>query len=86
MQIGAALVLYGVIWFMVLYIVLPIRLTTQGDADDVTPGTPAGAPHKLNMRRKLLVTTIWAFVVWAVVAAIIISGIIPITTFDLMNR
>ena len=85
MDIGAGLVLYGIIWFMVLYVVLPLRLTTQGDADDVTPGTPAGAPHKLNMRRKLLITTLAAGVVWAIAASIIISGIIPVSTFDVMN-
>ena len=82
MDIGAGIVLYGIIWFMVLYIVLPIRLKTQEEEGDVTPGTPASAPHKLNMRRKIVQTTIWAFVVWAVVAGIIISGVIPLSTFD----
>lgn len=82
MQIGSAIVLYAIIWFMTLYVVLPIRLTTQGDAKDVTPGTPAGAPHKLNMRRRMLITTVAAFVVWAIACAVIISGIIPVSTFD----
>lgn len=85
MDIGAGVVLYAIIWFMVLYVVLPLRLTTQGDANDVTPGTPAGAPHKLNLKRKLLLTTLAACVVWAIAATVIISGIIPVSTFDVMN-
>ena len=43
MGITAALVLFAVIWFMVLFITLPIRLQTQGDVGEVTPGTQAGA-------------------------------------------
>ena len=43
MEIGASLVLFAIIWFMCLYIVLPLKLTTQGDVNDVTPGTPASA-------------------------------------------
>jgi len=85
MDIGAGIVLYAIIWFMTLYVVLPIRLTTQGDVNDVTPGTPAGAPHSVNMRRKMLITTIAAAVVWAIAASIIISGIIPVETFDIMG-
>ncbi len=85
MDIGAGIVLYAIIWFMVLYVVLPIRLTTQGDVNDVTPGTPAGAPHKINMRRKFIITTIAAAIVWAIAATIIITGIIPVSTFDIMN-
>ena len=40
MSISAAIVLYSVCWFMVFFIVLPLRLTTQGDAGAVVPGTP----------------------------------------------
>lgn len=85
MDIGAGIVLFAIIWFMVLYVVLPIRITTQGDVKDVTPGTPAGAPHKVNMRRKFIITTIGAVIVWAIAATIIISGVIPVSTFDIMN-
>ena len=53
---------------------------------DVTPGTPAGAPHKPDLKRKLLVTTVAAFVVWAIAVAVIVSGVIPVSTFDVMNN
>ena len=44
MSIVSAIVLFAVIWFMVLFIVLPIRLETQGDVGEHVPGTHAGSP------------------------------------------
>ena len=44
MTITAAFVLFAVIWFIALLVALPIGLTTQGEAGEVVPGTPASAP------------------------------------------
>ncbi len=86
MGITSAIVLYAVIWFMVLFLVLPLRLVTQGDAGDVVPGTPAGAPHQAVMGRKLRLTTIVATVLWVVIAGIILSGVIEVRDFDWLGR
>jgi predicted secreted protein len=53
----SAIVLYLVIWFMVLFIVLPIRLETQGDKGEVEPGTPESAPANLDMWKKARLIT-----------------------------
>ena len=37
MTVVSALVLLAVIWFLVFFIVLPIRLETQGDRGEVEP-------------------------------------------------
>lgn len=86
MQITSALVLLAVIWFMTLFIVLPIRMRTQGDEGRVTMGTPAGAPARINMRRKVKITSIVAFVVWVPLCTVILSGWITVDDFDLFNR
>jgi predicted secreted protein len=86
MAITSAIVLYAVIWFLVLFLVLPLRLVTQGDAGEVVPGTPEGAPQDPVMVRKLRITTIVATALWMIVAAIIVSGVIEIRDFDVMNR
>ena len=44
MPITSALVLFAVIWFLTLFIVLPLRLQTQGDVGEIEPGTHAGSP------------------------------------------
>jgi len=86
MGITSALVLLAVIWFMTLFIVLPIRMETQGDTGKVTMGTPAGAPARINMRRKMRLTSIVAFAIWVPLSAVILSGVITVDDFDLFTR
>ena len=74
MPITSALVLFAVIWFLTLFIVLPLRLQTQGDVGKIEPGTHAGSPENPQMKKRFMVTTVVALVIWAVVAGTIISG------------
>ena len=59
MNIGSALVLLAVIWFMVFFVVLPIGLTTQGDAGKRLKGTSAGSPEGVDLWRKVRITSIF---------------------------
>ncbi len=86
MTITAALVLFAVIWFLTLLIVLPVRIKTQGDLDDIVPGTHAGAPEVHHMKKKLWITTGITFVLWAIIAGVIISGLISVRDFDWLNQ
>lgn len=86
MAITSALVLFAVIWFLVLFITLPLRLKTQGDVGEVTPGTPAGAPAELNIRRKFRIVTAIAFVLWVIIASTIQWGGITVRDIDMFNR
>ena len=83
MSITSAIVLYAVTWFMVFFIVLPLRFVSQGDAGDVVPGTPKSAPATEIVGRKAKLTTLVATLVWAVLAGIILSGVISIRDIDL---
>ncbi len=86
MTITAALVLFAVIWFMTLLIVLPIRIKTQGDLGDIVPGTHAGAPEVHHMKKKMWITTGISVVLWAIIAGIIVSGVISVRDFDWLNQ
>lgn len=86
MAVTSGLVLFAVIWFMALFVVLPLRLKTQGDVGKVTRGTMPGSPAELNIRRKFLITTIVAAVLWAIIAGVIISGAVTICDIDLFGR
>lgn len=86
MSITAALVLFAVIWFMVFFIVLPIRFRSQSDAGEVVPGTPASAPADAMVGRKARITTLIAVILWCVIAGIIVSGAITVQDLDWFHR
>lgn len=74
MSISASIVLYAVIWFMTLFVILPLRLKSQQDSGDVVPGTPASAPSDPQMKKRTKITTFVATIIWGAVCAAIISG------------
>ncbi|WP_370251760.1 DUF1467 family protein [Nioella sp.] len=82
----SGLVLLAVVWFMTLFVVLPLRLKTQGDTGNVVPGTPSSAPDELQIKRKFLITSIVAVPIWGVLVALILSGKITVESFDLFTR
>ncbi|HMO09893.1 MAG TPA: DUF1467 family protein [Paracoccaceae bacterium] len=86
MSITGAAVLYAVTWFMVFFIVLPLRLETQGDRGEVVPGTPPAAPAGFVVARKARVTTLISAVVWAAICGIILSGWITVRDIDFFGR
>ena len=86
MSITAGLVLFVVIWFLTFFVVLPLRLQTQGEAGEVVPGTHSGAPANHNLKKKAVITTVAAAVIWAIIATIIITGMIEVRDFDWFHR
>ncbi len=82
MAITSALVLYAVIWFMTFFVALPIRIQTQGDLGTIEPGTQAGAPVHHHLKKKAIITTLVATLLWAVISGIILSGWIRISDLD----
>ncbi len=86
MSIASGIVLYVVIWFMTFLVALPFRLKTQGEAGEIVPGTHSGAPEQHHMKKKAMITTIVAAVIWAIVAGIILSGWISLRDIDWAER
>lgn len=86
MGIVSGLVLFAVIWFMVLFVVLPLRLETQGDRGEIVPGTQAGAPANLNMKKKARVVTLVSIGLWIVIAGVIFSGVIDVRDYAWFDR
>lgn len=82
----SAVVLFAVVWAMVFFVVLPLRMTSQGDTGEIVPGTHASAPADAQIGRKAKITTLWALPIWAVIAGTILSGAIGVRDFDWFNR
>ena len=86
MGITSAIVLYVVFWFLTFLVILPIRVKTQGDLGNVEPGTHAGAPEEHHLKKKALITTGVAAVLWVIITVIILSGWISIRDLDWWQR
>ena len=86
MSITSAIVLYAVIWFIVFFIAIPIRLKTQGDLGEIVPGTQAGAPEVHELKKKAWITTLVTLVIWGISCAVIISGTLTMKDIDIFNR
>ncbi len=86
MNVVSGFVLFAVIWFVTLLVALPIGVTTQEEAGEVVPGTPASAPVDAMMRKKFLWVTVASVAIWAAVAAFIVWGGVSVEDIDFFNR
>ncbi len=71
----SAVVVYIIIWWLVLFMVLPFGIRRS---DDVKPGGDPGAPANPRLLLKVGVTTLIATLVFAVVFWAVETGVISI--------
>jgi predicted secreted protein len=77
MAITTILAIYFIIWWVVLFAVLPWGVHSQDESGDVTPGTDPGAPAVHKVWLKLFWTTVIASILFGVLAAVYELGLIP---------
>lgn len=77
------LVVYLLIWWVTLFVVLPMGVRGQAEEGTVVKGTEPGAPVDSQMKRKVILTTLIATIAWVIVCAVIISGVINMDWFAL---
>ena len=78
MSVGGLVAIYFVVWWIVLFVVLPWGVRTQEEDGNVTLGTAPGAPVRPLLVRKALATS--------VIAAILVGGLwlaVAVYGFDL---
>lgn len=59
----SALAVFFIVWWVVLFAVLPFSLRTQEEDGDVTLGTAASAPRGRHVGRAVLRTTIVTLII-----------------------
>jgi predicted secreted protein len=77
MAITTAIAIYFLVWWLVLFAVLPWGVRNQEESGDITPGTDPGAPAVHMVWKKLMWTTLIASVMFAILAVIYKLGLIP---------
>lgn len=78
MSLTLSIAVYFIIWWTVLFAVLPIGVRTQGEDGEIVPGTPASAPTAPRLLWIVALNTMVATVVFAIVWAVIVYRLIPI--------
>lgn len=61
-----AIVVYLIVWWMVFFCVLPLRVESQQEAGDVEPGSEPGAPADPQLKYKVKLTSTIAAGLWLV--------------------
>ena len=86
-MISAQYVLEGnflIIWWVVLFAILPWGVRSQQECGEVAPGTDPGAPAAHRIGMKLIYTTIVASVVFGILYAVYIFDLIPLALLKQM--
>jgi len=82
-----AIALYLVIWWIVLFAMLPIGVRTSEEAGEKTsPGNAESAPHLPNLLPKMVATTVVASIVFAALYAIIVHHVITLDDIPFFPR
>ncbi|MEM0899091.1 MAG: DUF1467 family protein [Pseudomonadota bacterium] len=66
MELLSAIALFFIIWWVVLFAVLPVGVRSQAEDGEATLGTEHGAPVRPEMGKKMLMTTAISAVVFGV--------------------
>jgi predicted secreted protein len=78
MPISTALAIFFLIWWVVLFAVLPWGVRSQHEGGEVVPGTDPGAPAIPSIGRKLIWTTLVAAVIFAGFYVVYVNRLVTI--------
>ncbi len=77
MKLASAIAIYFVIWWTVLFAVLPFGVRNADEANEIVqPGHEAGAPVVHGLVRKALITTVISAIVFAAIYWAIVNRVL----------
>lgn len=71
LSIVGGVALYFVIWWTLLFAILPLRNQAETDPDRMVPGQDPGAPATPRLREKAILTSLVASLVFVVTVAVL---------------
>jgi predicted secreted protein len=77
MAVSTVIAFYFIIWWVVLFAILPWGVHSQQESGEVAPGTDPGAPAVHRLWTKLIYTTVTASVVFGILYAVYVLDLIP---------
>jgi predicted secreted protein len=81
MPVSTAFAIFFLIWWVVLFAVLPWGIRSQHETGDMVQGTDPGAPAVPNLMRKLLWTTIVSAIIFAACYVVYVNQLVTLESF-----
>jgi predicted secreted protein len=78
MSISTSIAIYFLIWWIVLFTVLPWGIRSQSEHGDMPAGTDPGAPTIPRLGLKLIWTTIVASALFAACYVVYVEGLVTL--------
>lgn len=86
MQPVSAFVVFIIIWWLVIFCVLPVGLSKTHDLEKGEEGVRApGAPKSVDIKKKMVITTVISFVLWLIVLGVVHMGMFDLRDFVLQE-
>lgn len=86
MTLAFGIAIYLLIWWIVLFAMLPIGVRTQAEEGKVAPGTAESAPLAPRLLRRMLGTTVVSAIVFAAVYAVVELHVITLDDIPFLPR
>lgn len=77
MGVAGSLMTYLIVWWLVLFTLLPIGVRSQAEEGEVVPGSEPGAPQQHFLIRKALWATVISFFIWALMFIAVNYWLLP---------
>jgi predicted secreted protein len=87
MTLAFAVAIYFIIWWTVLFAMLPIGVRTSEEAGEkTTPGNAESAPHMPNLLPKMVATTVVSSIIFVALYVIIVHRMITLDQIPFFPR
>jgi predicted secreted protein len=87
MSLGFAAAIYFIVWWIVLFAMLPFGVRTSEEAGEkLSPGAADSAPHRPRLLPKMIATTIVSAIIFAGLYAIIVHHVITLNDIPFLPR
>ncbi|HUU67266.1 MAG TPA: DUF1467 family protein [Methyloceanibacter sp.] len=87
MSLAFAVAIYFVIWWIVLFAMLPFGVrTTEEAGEKATAGFAESAPHRPRLLPKMLATTVVAAIIFAGIYAVLVHHVIRLDDIPFFPR
>ncbi len=86
MSFFSGLVLFASMWFLLLLMALPLRMSTQSEVGERVAGTPGSAPVNPMIGKKFFWVTVVTLLLWLPLVLFIEYGPLTIEDLDFYGR